>query len=83
MGNTFRQAHNHPVPSLRSAFRGVEWMVAGTFSGASLCKLWVQRLMSTLNNMHLPYRGKKLSSLFSIMAGFRRREMPQPRPKIG
>ncbi|MDD3022159.1 MAG: hypothetical protein PHX61_14450 [Alphaproteobacteria bacterium] len=85
MGVAFRSAHYHPAPSLRSAFRGVEWMLAGTFSGATLCKFWVQRFMATLNQLHLPYRGRKLSTLFSMIAGLsRKRHEPtaQPQPRF-
>lgn len=82
MGVAFRAAHYTEVKSLRSAFRGVEWVLAGTFSGATLCKQWVGKLMSAMNKMHIPYRGRKLSGLFAMMARTSVRQTPSPRPEI-
>ncbi len=81
-GNAFRNAHYAQAPSLRSAFRGVEWVIAGTFSGATLCKLWVQKLMAAMSAMKVPYKGKRLSTLFAMMAGVRRAPLPQPNPEL-
>lgn len=81
-GNAFRNAHYAQTPSLRSAFRGVEWVIAGTFSGATLCKLWVHKLMAAMAVMKVPYKGKRLSSLFAMMAGVRRAPLPQPKPEL-
>lgn len=83
VGQAFRIAHYSPVPSLRSAFRGVEWVVAGMFSGATLSKIWVQRFMATMTKMKLPYKGKRLSALFAMMAGSRRVLQPAEGPKLG
>lgn len=82
MGAAFRNAHYAEVVSLRSAFRGVEWVVAGTFSGATLCKQWVGKLMAAMNMMHVPYRGKKLSGLFAMMTRTSVRRVSQPQPDI-
>lgn len=83
LGQTFRKAHYHRAPSLRSAFRGVEWMIAGTFSGATLCKQWVQKFMAAMSKMNKPYQGKRLSKLFSMMAGYGRRNVQPQGPNMG
>ncbi|HOO51883.1 MAG TPA: hypothetical protein PLK94_11400 [Alphaproteobacteria bacterium] len=77
------QGYYTPPPlSLRSAFRGVEWVIAGMFSGATLCRLWVQKYLAALAAMKVPYRGNRLSALFAMMAGVGRRPLPQPRPEL-
>jgi len=67
MGTAYRNAHHAKPQSLRSAFRGVEWVVAGTFSGATLCKFWVQKLMAAMAAMKRPYQGRSLSSIFRMI----------------
>lgn len=76
MGRAFRTAHHHPVKSLRSGFRGVEMVIAGMFSGATLSKVWIQKFMATMSKMKVPYRGAKVSSLFSMAVGFGRKSAP-------
>lgn len=67
MKRAWFKAHHAKLPALRSAFRGIERAIAGTFSGAVLSKIWIDKLLGALKRRKIQ-SSVELSGIFALVA---------------
>lgn len=80
MKRAWLRAHHAKLPALRSAFRGIERAIAGTFSGAVLSRGWIDKLMAALKKRKIQ-PSMKLGGVFAMAARYyapQYRPTPQP-----